>query len=86
MTVQPESVPRTEAELKRLHYGASPNPHISWFFAESESLEAAKQAMCGLNGKPRPLKSTSQTAQVVDRLVDRKRFLSTGSKRFHSAP
>jgi hypothetical protein len=58
------------------------SPHISWLFGESEAMEAAIQAMCGLDGKPRPLKGTFQTAQVVEVLPDRKRFLSTGSKRF----
>jgi hypothetical protein len=57
------------------------SPHI-WIFGESEALAAAIQAMCGLYGKPCPLKSTSQTAQVVEMLPDRKRFLSTGTKRF----
>jgi hypothetical protein len=47
-------------------------------------MEAAIQAMCGLDGKPRPLKSTSQTAQVVERLSDRDCFLSTGSNRFEN--
>jgi hypothetical protein len=51
-------------------------------FAESEAMEAAIQTMCGLDGKPRPLRSSSQTAQFVEKLLDRKCLLSTGSKPF----
>jgi hypothetical protein len=47
-------------------------------------MEAAIQAMCGLDRKPCPLKSTSQIAQDVERLPDRNCFLSTGSKQFES--